>query len=143
MRGRGRERVISSWETSGKGRTRVGCRNRERDRSNHPDVLQIRSVGSAWEKVRACYRPGSLSSPGVRSSASRLCPVILLAALVGCRGGTPARPEDPNSRPEVPDGPAWFEDITDRAGLNFVHDPGDAGQYLMYQSIGSGCAVAD
>jgi enediyne biosynthesis protein E4 len=67
----------------------------------------------------------------------------LLAVLIGCRGGTPTRPVEPNEQPETPDGPAWFEDATDRLGLNFVHDPGDVDKFLMYQSIGSGCAIAD
>ena len=68
---------------------------------------------------------------------------VLLAALLGCRPhptptGPPAQPEDLG-----PAGPAWFEDVTDRVGLDFVHDPGDVSQYHMYQCVGSGCAVAD
>ena len=49
----------------------------------------------------------------------------------------------PGEAVEVPDGPPWFEDITEKVGLNFVHDPGDVEKFLMYQSIGSGCAIAD
>jgi hypothetical protein len=46
--------------------------------------------------------------------------------------------------PERPDGPPWFEDVTDRVGLNFVHDPGgELDKYLMHQIMGSGCAIAD
>ena len=39
--------------------------------------------------------------------------------------------------------PAWFEDITAGPGSTFTHDPGDVSQYLMQQSIGSGCAIHD
>ena len=65
---------------------------------------------------------------------------LALAAKFGCRG-----PQTPptTKEPEVPDGPAWFEDITAKAGLNFVHDPGEVDKFLMFQSIGSGCAIAD
>ena len=45
--------------------------------------------------------------------------------------------------PERPDGPPWFEDVTDRVGLNFVHDPGDVSQYHLHQCVGSGCTIAD
>ena len=37
----------------------------------------------------------------------------------------------------------WFADITDAAGINFVHDPGAHGKYLMPEHIGSGCALFD
>jgi enediyne biosynthesis protein E4 len=35
---------------------------------------------------------------------------------------------------------AWFEDVTDILGLNFVHDPGPTGKYALPQALGSGCA---
>jgi hypothetical protein len=69
--------------------------------------------------------------------------VTLLAVLIGCRANAPPQPPVPKEEVEAPDGPAWFEDITEKAGLNFVHDPGDVEKYLMYQSVGSGCAIAD
>src|SRR5690349_23113667 len=37
-------------------------------------------------------------------------------------------------------GPAWFEDVTDAVGLDFVHDCGPTGRYFMPQSMGSGAA---
>ncbi len=37
----------------------------------------------------------------------------------------------------------WFEDVTDRVGLDFVHDPGPTGDYFMPQSMGSGAALFD
>ncbi|MFO0806886.1 MAG: CRTAC1 family protein [Gemmataceae bacterium] len=69
------------------------------------------------------------------------CTFLLLLAACGCRNDAPPPAADPP--PEKADGPAWFEDITDRAGLNFVHDPGDVAKYLMYQCVGSGCAIVD
>ncbi len=44
----------------------------------------------------------------------------------------------------VPPGPAWFEDVTDARGLNFVHDAGPVdGRYFLPQIMGSGCALFD
>jgi hypothetical protein len=39
--------------------------------------------------------------------------------------------------------PAWFEDVTEAWGIDFVHDPGPVGTYFMPQSMGSGVAVFD
>jgi hypothetical protein len=63
--------------------------------------------------------------------------VLALALGLGC-GREPAQePED------EPAGPAWFEDVTDRMGLDFVHDPGPTGDYFMPQCVGSGLALCD
>ncbi|HEY7425943.1 MAG TPA: CRTAC1 family protein [Gemmataceae bacterium] len=60
---------------------------------------------------------------------------LLLAALpLGCRPAASTVP---------PPGPVWFADITEEAGLNFVHDPGSVGNYFMPESIGSGAAIFD
>jgi len=40
-------------------------------------------------------------------------------------------------------GPAWFEDVTDRVGLDFVHDAGPTDDYFMPASMGSGAALFD
>ncbi len=49
------------------------------------------------------------------------------------------------STPEEPDasGPPWFADVTDEVGLDFVHDAGPLGDYLLPQIIGSGAALFD
>jgi hypothetical protein len=39
--------------------------------------------------------------------------------------------------------PPWFEDITARSGVTFVHDSGATGGYFMPESIGSGGALFD
>jgi hypothetical protein len=68
-----------------------------------------------------------------------LCAGILLAA--GWALGTGcASPEQ--SRPD-PFGPAWFEDVTEASGLDFVHDAGTRGDYFMPQIMGSGAALFD
>jgi len=39
--------------------------------------------------------------------------------------------------------PPWFEDVTEAAGIDFVHDPGTTGTYFMPQHLGSGAALFD
>jgi hypothetical protein len=58
---------------------------------------------------------------------------------VGCQ-----RPRAPNTHAPAPAGPPWFEDITERVGLDFVHDAGPVdGKYFMPQQVGSGAALFD
>jgi hypothetical protein len=40
-------------------------------------------------------------------------------------------------------GAAWFEDVTERVGVDFVHDAGPVGDYFMPQQVGSGAALFD
>lgn len=82
---------------------------------------------------------------GLRRLHAFLIPIPLAAALVlggaACRKKAAHTPETgPMSHASEP---AWFEDVTDRAGLDFHHDPGPVGDYLMPQSIGSGGAFFD
>ena len=60
--------------------------------------------------------------------------VTLAGVAAGCGPSNP--PPDPSS-------PAWFEDITLRSGVDFVHDSGATGSYFMPESIGSGGALFD
>lgn len=71
--------------------------------------------------------------------------VALGAWLVGCRKEPTPDPQatEPPQAAEQPDGPAWFEDVTDKSGLKFTHDVGDVSKYLMFQCVGSGCAISD
>jgi hypothetical protein len=39
--------------------------------------------------------------------------------------------------------PPWFEDVTDKVGLDFVHDAGPTGSYFLPQIMGSGAALFD
>jgi hypothetical protein len=45
--------------------------------------------------------------------------------------------------PEASSGPEWFEDVTERMGLHFHHNPGPVGDYFMPQQVGSGAALFD
>src|SRR5207244_1251623 len=61
----------------------------------------------------------------------------VLLVLAGCFSSKPAAPAEDSS------GPAWFADVTEQVGLDFVHDAGRLGTYFMPQSMGSGCAVIE
>jgi enediyne biosynthesis protein E4 len=81
-------------------------------------------------------RPATASDPDM-PRPTRLLLAVFLAA--GC-----ARPPGPG--PIVanePDGPPWFEDVTDRVGLTFRHHAGPTGSYFMPQVMGSGVALLD
>jgi hypothetical protein len=39
--------------------------------------------------------------------------------------------------------PVWFEDVTEKLGLDFTHEAGPAGSYFMPRVMGSGCAFLD
>src|SRR4051812_37344484 len=65
--------------------------------------------------------------------------LLVLAAglwVSGCQ-----RPSTPG--PEEEAGPPWFEDVTEKVGLKFVHDAGPLGQYHMPEQMGSGAAFFD
>jgi hypothetical protein len=62
---------------------------------------------------------------------------ILGAVALGCGGcGGPEKSGEPP-------GTAWFEDWTERSGLDFVHDAGPLGNFFMPQIMGSGAALFD
>jgi FG-GAP repeat. len=69
-----------------------------------------------------------------------LCRSLLGAAILGlgCQ-----RLESPAAGPDVPVDPPWFEDVTEKLGLDFVHDAGPVGAYFMPQQVGSGAALFD
>src|SRR5207237_1135927 len=95
-----------------------------------PPAVRVESTRPASRRTRMAPR------------AARWCGAALLAvgaALAACR--TP--PPPPPAAAEEPDGPPWFEDVTDKLGLDFTHDPGPDGSYFMPQCMGSGCALCD
>jgi hypothetical protein len=53
------------------------------------------------------------------------------------------RPAPPAAAPEAPPGPVWFADVTEEAGLHFVHDPGPTRNYFLPGCMGSGAAIFD
>ena len=63
----------------------------------------------------------------------------LVAFLLGCqKASNPVAPA-----PEAVGGEAWFEDITERSGLRFIHDAGTSDRYFMPYQMGSGAALFD
>jgi enediyne biosynthesis protein E4 len=66
---------------------------------------------------------------------------VLCLAAAGCQPPAAHPPE--GGEEEQLAGPAWFEDVTDRVGLDFVHDAGPLGDYPMPQAMGSGVALFD
>ncbi len=71
-------------------------------------------------------------------------PIVLagllgLSLALGCRRASPPPPEGPDES-----GPVWFEDVTDKLGIDFTHDPGPVGpSHPLPQIIGSGVALFD
>src|SRR5439155_1609735 len=46
--------------------------------------------------------------------------------------------------PEVPDGPAWFADVTGPSGIDFTYKNGEeANKYSLIEGIGGGVAMID
>src|SRR5260370_26235086 len=64
--------------------------------------------------------------------------LVLIAALLWWGYGPALRPA-PSEEPDL----SWFEDVTDSAGLDFVHNPGPVGDYFFPQIMGSGAALFD
>src|SRR5437870_4498053 len=61
---------------------------------------------------------------------------------VACFFGCGRSVDSPSGEPETT-GPPWFEDVTERLGLKFTHDPGPVGNYFLPQIVGSGAALFD
>jgi len=57
--------------------------------------------------------------------------LITLLLLSGC------------SKPAASSHKEWFADVTESSGINFVHQSGATGKYLMLEQIGSGAALFD
>jgi hypothetical protein len=66
------------------------------------------------------------------------CFFVLLGSLaLGCHSSASNAPVESF----IP--PAWFEDITEKAGLHYTHDAGPKSDYFMPQIMGSGAALLD
>jgi len=86
-------------------------------------VLVVASVAVALSFISACDKKGSTT------------------ASVGPGTSTPAVHHD-NDDPY--DGPAWFEDMTAPAGINFTYRNGEeAGHFAIIESLGGGIALFD
>jgi hypothetical protein len=64
--------------------------------------------------------------------------VVVVLALVSCNSNGTSSSGAPSGTNEDPQGPVWFEDVTDAVGLDFVQDPGPTGDYFVPQANGSG-----
>src|SRR5260370_866833 len=63
------------------------------------------------------------------------CHLVILS--FGCHAQSPVPPGQEST------GPPWFVDITEKVGLDFVHDAGPVGSYFIPQIMGSGAALFD
>jgi hypothetical protein len=75
----------------------------------------------------------------------RLVFAVLGLALLGASAlQLSFRPTQPTAAElESVSGPSWFEDVTAKVGLDFIHDAGPTGTYFMPQQVGSGAALFD
>src|SRR3954454_12919290 len=78
--------------------------------------------------------------PFTRAFAMTICVAMLgFVASLGCRPSA----NTVTVAIQAPTEPSWFEDVTEKVGLNFVHDAGPGGQYHLPEIMGSGAAVID
>jgi hypothetical protein len=75
-------------------------------------------------------------SPGLLVLTGGLV-VLAGGLLLGCSRPAPEPPIDDDA------GPAWFADVSDAVGLDFVHDAGPTGHFFMPQIMGAGAALFD
>jgi hypothetical protein len=70
-----------------------------------------------------------------------VAPSLVLLGLAGLE--LSCQRTDSASAEPAAQGAPWFEEITDKVGLDFVHDGGAVGDYFMPQQVGSGAAFFD
>jgi hypothetical protein len=92
-------------------------------------------------------KPRASGREGFRSLGVGLKFLVTLLSLgSGCQKVDPAalrnEPHTAAVTPAAQEAP-WFIDITEKVGLNFVHDAGPLGNYFMPECIGSGAALFD
>src|SRR5258706_6173932 len=69
--------------------------------------------------------------------------LTVLGGATGCHKSDATSTPSTVTAPARPQAPAWLEDVTEKVGLNFVHDVGPLGTYFMPESVGSGVGVFD
>src|SRR5437879_3477916 len=80
----------------------------------------------------------------VMHSWRRLALFLALSAAAGLGlVWTLYRPSASRPEPDQQDGPQWFEDVTEKSGLDFIHDAGPTDSFFMPQALGSGAALFD
>jgi hypothetical protein len=70
------------------------------------------------------------------SCARFLILIVGVFLAIGCRQPTSPAPLATTAQ-------NWFEDVTTAVGVDFVHDAGLTGRYLIPEQMGSGCALFD
>jgi hypothetical protein len=131
-------------------RNRLTLEVRKADRSGHNFLTD-----SDWALSKGSHRYHStnrVTQPPVYGLRSRdvmtvlsrapgalLAVAVLLISLLSSGGCQPTPP----TAPDPPLGPVWFEDVTDRVGVDFHLDCGAIDTYHMPQIVGSGCAAYD
>lgn len=105
---------------------------------------RVESANLRNARPRMLLHPQHWSSPSRKGNhlgqwAGLAVSLVLLGIGTGC--DQKAAPTAPAAH--APTAPAWFDDITERAGLRFVHEVEVTGRYLMPEQNGSGGAVFD
>jgi hypothetical protein len=82
---------------------------------------------------------------GSNPTRAFLLALLLGAGCLGCHSpeGAPGTEGDAAPAGAQAGEAPWFEDVTEAAGLDFVHDPGRPGRYFLPQCVGSGAALFD
>jgi hypothetical protein len=62
----------------------------------------------------------------------------IVTLIAGC-----GKPANQSSLSSAKDRLPWFEEITERSGLQFIHDTGPTNRYLVPEQMGSGAALFD
>ncbi len=75
-------------------------------------------------------------TPSLHHSALVGCAIALLLTVAGCRGGQ-------QSHAALAPTPVQFHDVSQSAGIRFVHRNGAFGKKFMPETVGSGCAFFD
>src|SRR5262249_44644238 len=115
-----------------------------------PDRACVRSVGCLTTFSESTMLHSETATRGQLLGARRigmnisayrlgaLClPVFLASLVVSCRNSDSDPPQ--STSPVAP----WFQDITEKSGIRFIHDAGPTGSWFMPQIMGSGAALFD
>lgn len=97
-----------------------------------------------WRSIPAKARLFEPRPPAWQATAwHRLPPGLVVAAACLLVAGCGKREVEALSQAPLVANRAWFEDVTDEMGLDFVHDCGNPNRYFMPIINGSGAAIFD
>ncbi|MGC8668477.1 MAG: CRTAC1 family protein [Chthonomonadales bacterium] len=105
---------------------------------------------NAGDLTQMMQRPAHTTVPHLRMCRGRvLCRPFAIAALgllCALGAGCGHRAEAPAQKPQasaLPAAPIQFVDVSDQAGIHFIHNNGAFGAKLLPETMGSGCAFID